>query len=142
VALRKFRTSGHALAVGEVVSDESATRDEILWRVDCVVTWDAPDCALPQILRGSELNRIIGKGAYKFDDPKHFIRIGFELNAPDEETAARLGREGLLRDFETIVGRHGELGFMPDGLDLHPDRIVLDRLAVRQVVVGRPSQGG
>jgi hypothetical protein len=82
------------------------------------------------------------KGAYRVDDPKHFIRIGFELNAPDEDTALRLGREGLLRDFETIEGRHGEPGFRPDGLDLHPDRIVLDRLAVRQVQVGRPNQGG
>ena len=124
-----------------MVSDKFPTRDEILWRVDSIVTWDAPDCALPQALEGSELNRIIGKGAYKFDEPKHFIRIGFELNAPDEETALRLAREELLRDFETIEARHSDPDFMPEGLDLHPDRIVLDRLAVRQVVVGSPNQG-
>ena len=123
------------------MSDRYPTRDEILWRVDSAVTWDAPDCTLPRALQGSELNRVIAKGAYKFDEPKHFIRIGFELNAPDEETALRLAREELLRAFETIEGRHGEPGFMPDGLDLHPDRIVLDRLAVRPVVVGSPSPG-
>jgi hypothetical protein len=123
-----------------VVSDKYPTRDEILWRVDSVVTWGAPDCALPEALQGSELNLIIGMGAYKFDEPKHFTRIGFELNAPDEETALQVAREELLGAFETIERRHSEPGFMPDGLDLHPDRIVLDRLAVRQVVVEPPNR--
>jgi hypothetical protein len=122
-----------------VASDQPSTREETLWRVDCVVTWDAPGCTLPEVLLGPELNMIIGKGAYMFDVPKHFIRIGFEVNAPDEETASRLGREELLRDFKVIERRHSEPGAIPDGLDLHPDRIVLDRLGVRRVVVGTPT---
>ena len=104
------------------------------------VTWDAPNCALPQALQGSELNRIIAKVHTSSNDPAlHPDR--FRMAAPRRGDSHRLAREEQLGDFETNKGRHGEPDFMPDGLDLHPDRIVLDRLAVPPVVVGSPNQG-
>jgi hypothetical protein len=116
--------------------DESVSaRDEVLWRVDCLVTWDAPECELPRALRGPELNILVGKGAYMFDEPRHAVRVGFEVNAPDEGTALELAREDLRRNFEVMEERHDD-DAMPSGIDLHPDRMVVDRLAVRRVVVG------
>ena len=112
-----------------------SVREEVLWRVDCLVTWDAPECELPRALRGPELNMLVGKGAYKFDEPRHAVRVGFEVNAPDEHTALAMAREDLRRNFEVMEERHDD-DSMPSGLDLHPDRMVVDRLAVRRVVVG------
>jgi hypothetical protein len=111
------------------------TRQEILWRVDCFVTWGAPHCTLPEALRGPELNIIAGKGAYKFDQPRHLLRVGFEINAPDEESAQKLARQQLRHHFRTMEERHADHGDeLPTDLDLHVDRIVLDRLAVRRIV--------
>jgi hypothetical protein len=116
------------------------THQEILWRVDCFVTWDAPNCTVPEVLRGPELNMIVGKGAYKFDRPRHLIRVGFEINAPDEASALVTARDQLRQHFRTMEQRHADRDELPPDLDLHPDRIVLDRLAVRRVV-GSPPLG-
>jgi hypothetical protein len=110
------------------------TREEVLWRVDCIVTWDAPSCELPEALRSPELNIMVGKGAYKFDTPRHFIRVGFEINAPDEQMALDRARQELGQHFRTMEERHGADATLPHGIDLHPDRIVVDRLAARRVV--------
>jgi hypothetical protein len=110
------------------------TREEVLWRVDCIVTWDAPNCSLPKALQGPELNIMVGKGAYKFDRPRHFIRVGFEVNAADEPGAIDRARRELHQHFRTMEERHGADATLPHDIDLHPDRIVVDRLAARRVV--------
>jgi hypothetical protein len=109
------------------------TRTEVLWRVDCIVTWAAPDCTLPEALAGPELNIMVGKGAYKFDHPRHFMRVGFEINAPDEQDAVERARRELAQHFRAMEQRHGD-DELPRDIDLHPDRVVVDRLAVRRVV--------
>lgn len=69
----------------------------------------------------------------------HLIRIGFEINAADEPAALDQARRELRDQFRAMEERHGE-GSLPEGIDLHPDRIVLDRLAVRRVVT-TPAPG-
>jgi hypothetical protein len=116
------------------------TREEVLWRVDCILTWDAPNCTLPAALRTPELNIMVGKGAYKMDKPRHFIRVGFELNAPDQTAALARAREELAEHVQAMERRHhDEAGALPEGIDLHPDRIVVDRLAARRVVASPPD---
>jgi hypothetical protein len=97
------------------------------------VTWAAPNCRLPEALVGPELNILVGKAAYKFERPRHFMRVGFEINAPDEQDALERARSELAQHFRELEERHGD-DELPHDLDLHPDRIVLDRLAVRRVV--------
>jgi hypothetical protein len=116
------------------------TREEVLWRVDCILTWDAPDCTLPEALRTPELNMMVGKGAYKMDRPRHFIRVGFELNAPDEGGALRSAQAELAGHVQAMEQRHHDDAVaLPEGIDLHLDRIVVERLAARQVVAAPPD---
>jgi hypothetical protein len=116
------------------------TREEVLWRVDCILTWDAPNCTLPAALQTPELNMMVGKGAYKMDRPRHLIRVGFEINAPDEAGALRRAREELAHHVRVMEERHhDQADALPAGLDLHPDRVVVDRLAARRVVAAPPD---
>jgi hypothetical protein len=117
-------------------SERVITQDQILWHVDSMISWDAPDCHLPPQLRETQLMLIIGKAAFVVEQPKHCTRLMFELNAPDEATALEWAEKDLLQSFMTLKDRQPEGRGLPQGLDLHPDRIVLDRLAVRPVVIG------
>jgi hypothetical protein len=83
---------------------------------------------------------MVGKGAYKMDRPRHFIRVGFEINAPDEAAAMSRAREEMAHHVRTMEERHhDDADALPSGIDLHPDRVVVDRLAARRVVAAPPA---
>lgn len=93
------------------------TQDQILWHVDSIITWDAPDCHLPPQLQEPQLKMIIGKAAYVVDQPKHSTRLMFELNAADEESALERARTGLIQDFMTLRDQQPEFARMCEGGD-------------------------